>query len=130
MGKSKKKASDEPETIGDVTLDTKTVLKLEPEERANWLSKACRLATDGDLRVSQLYDILVNEKIAYGLPDKVGKRMHRTLLKHLSVFSEKQQTYFKAVCNSKNLQLARSYSKATGASGRKRETSKKGFNGR
>ncbi|CAE8648698.1 unnamed protein product [Polarella glacialis] len=30
-----------------------------------------------------------------GLPEKVGKRMHRTLLKHLNVFSDKQQRYLK-----------------------------------
>eukprot|EP00438_Fugacium_kawagutii_P006942 Skav203608 [mRNA] locus=scaffold935:402359:413193:+ [translate_table: standard] len=67
-----------------VELDPKKVLKMEPDDRVSWFSEVCRLATDGIVQASQLYNVLSNEKFADGLSDKAEKRMHRTMLKNLS----------------------------------------------
>ncbi|CAK9072891.1 Hypothetical protein SCF082_LOCUS35785 [Durusdinium trenchii] len=76
-------------------LDPKKVLKMEPDERASWFSDVCRFASDGIVQVSQLYNVLSSEKFGDGLSEKAAKRMNRTMLKHLHLFSEKQQRYLK-----------------------------------
>jgi len=95
MGKSKGKLDALLLEAAGVELDPKKVLKMEPEERASWLSTACRVASEGAVKVSQLYNVLASEKFADGLNEKVGKRMHRTMLKYLHIFSDKQQRYLK-----------------------------------
>jgi len=95
MGKAKKKEDANSSLGTGLELDPRKVLKLEPEDRAAWMSKACKLAADHNFRVSSLFDTLSSEKFAVGLPDKVGKRMHRTLLKYLDIFTDKQQRTLK-----------------------------------
>jgi len=95
MGKNKNKprepAGDEDEAVVDV--DLKTVLAMEPDDRAVWLSKACKRAADGSLRIAKVYDVLASEKIVDGLTEKTGRRMLNTLRKYLHIFSDKQQKY-------------------------------------
>eukprot|EP00435_Cladocopium_sp_Y103_P028626 s1165_g7.t1 len=79
MGKSKA-----AKVAAFVELDPKKVLKMEPEERASWLSEVCRFAVDGIVQASQLYNVLSSEKFGEGLSDKAAKRIHRTMLKNLS----------------------------------------------
>eukprot|EP00913_Durusdinium_trenchii_P011462 g10762.t1 len=97
-------------------LDPKKVLKMEPDERASWFSDVCRFASDGIVSqrgpqpvrccaentfkvfppvLSRLYNVLSSEKFGDGLSEKAAKRMNRTMLKHLHLFSEKQQRYLK-----------------------------------
>eukprot|EP00928_Gymnodinium_smaydae_P020829 TRINITY_DN18054_c0_g2_i1.p1 TRINITY_DN18054_c0_g2~~TRINITY_DN18054_c0_g2_i1.p1 ORF type:complete len:659 (+),score=153.38 TRINITY_DN18054_c0_g2_i1:138-2114(+) len=93
MGKSKKKAAgaDEPSFV----VDAKVVNAMGPDERASWLSLGCRLANEGAVNLNKLYDVLRDDRIANDLPDKIGLRMARTITKHLSLFSEKQQRALK-----------------------------------
>lgn len=87
---------DEPDDSHIVLMmDRRTVAELEPEDRATWLSKACRLANEGVMRTSQLFDVMMAEKVVDGVPEKLGRRMMNTLKKHMGVFSDKQQKSLK-----------------------------------
>jgi len=77
----------------DVVMDMRSVLAMEPEERAKWLSTACRHASEGTVKVNHLYDLLASRKIVTDLADKIGQRMMRTMYKYMWIFSEKQQQY-------------------------------------
>jgi len=61
-----------------------------PAERAEWLSKACRLAGDGEFKASRVCDTIGNRKFVADLPPKIRQRMERTLRKHIALFSEAQ----------------------------------------
>lgn len=74
-------------------MDVKTVTGMKPEHRVKWLAKACRHVNDGTANVKQLYDVLSSRKIVQDMPDKIGRRMLRTLHDHLWIFSEKQQRF-------------------------------------
>lgn len=94
MGKSKR-AKEEAGAPAEeaIVCDKRIVLAFEPLERAQWLSQACRMASEGSVKVNQLYDVVSSSKVVSDLPEKIGTRMWRTLNKYLHIFSEKQQAY-------------------------------------
>mmetsp|Transcript_105797 Transcript_105797/g.183924 ORF Transcript_105797/g.183924 Transcript_105797/m.183924 type:complete len:515 (-) Transcript_105797:62-1606(-) len=77
----------------DLVLNKKTVLALDPEDRAVWLTTAFRKAGAYEVKTNQIYDIISSPKLAEDLPEKIGLRMLRSLRKHMHIFSEKQQRY-------------------------------------
>lgn len=93
MGKQKQKKREEPADTGIVELDLRRVLALEPEDRAVWLSKAMKLANEGDLKPTKVYDVVADRRVVDDVPEKIGRRMLNTLKKYMHVFSEKQQRY-------------------------------------
>jgi len=95
MGKSKRAREPAAAVAAEEAMvcDKRIVLAFEPLERAQWLSQACRLASEGSVKVNQLYDVVSSPKVVADLPEKIGVRMWRTLNKYLHIFSEKQQAY-------------------------------------
>mmetsp|Transcript_34129 Transcript_34129/g.98268 ORF Transcript_34129/g.98268 Transcript_34129/m.98268 type:complete len:369 (+) Transcript_34129:146-1252(+) len=77
----------------DVTVDLKAAIMLKPEARPRWLTKACKMVTDGRASSTELYNIIVSRKFASGLPDRVGRRLVSIVEDSLDLFSDKQQRY-------------------------------------
>jgi len=87
---AKKEFSDE------VVVDLKTATSLKPEARPRWLSKACKMVTEGKAAASELYDIISSRKFASGLPERVGQKLTEILSESLDLFSDKQRRYLKS----------------------------------
>lgn len=74
-----------------VDCSLKPTLALRPEARAKWLGKALFALKEGNVRVSDVYDIVKHPKFVNGLPDGVGKKMRRCVSDDLHLFSAKQK---------------------------------------
>merc|ERR1712070_247452 len=74
-------------------MDLKSIIALQPELRLKWLTKACRLAVDGEVQSKHLYDIASSRKFVNGIQDKIGQKMMKTIHANLGLFSEKQQRF-------------------------------------
>lgn len=93
MGKAKRKAAEAQEAPA-FAVDLKTVLAVKPEQRAKWILKACKHASNGAVDVKHLYDTLANKRIVQDVAEKkVGQRMFKALQDNIWVFSDKQQRY-------------------------------------
>lgn len=80
----------EPE---EVVVDLKAVAALKPEARLKWLTKACRMVTEGTAASTDLYDIVVNRKFVSGMPERVVRKINVVIQDNSDLFSDKQQRY-------------------------------------
>lgn len=92
MGKAKNSA---PPADDNTDIDLRSVLAMEPELRVKFVSKACKLAGDGKVKVGKLYDVLSSRKVINELGEKQGQRLLKNMTQYLWVFSDKQQRYLK-----------------------------------
>lgn len=74
-------------------VDLKAAITLKPEGRPRWLSKACKMVTEGRASSTELYNIIVSRKFASGLPERVGRKLVSIVEDSLDLFSDKQQRY-------------------------------------
>lgn len=79
--------------VDEVTVDLKTAGALKPDSRPKWLSKACKMAAEGRVTPSELYNVIVSRKFGGGLPDRIGRKLGLVVRANIKLFSEKQQRY-------------------------------------
>jgi len=72
------------------------VLDKRPESRLKWLHEALVLVGKKQLKVVEIYDLVVHKKFASGANDKVGGHMKQLLLSNLHLFSSKQQKFLQS----------------------------------
>lgn len=77
----------------EVAVDLKAAIMLKPEARLKWLTKACKMVTDGNASSTDLYDIVVNRKFVSGMPERVVRKISLLIQDSLDLFSDKQQRY-------------------------------------
>lgn len=77
----------------EVSVDLKAAVALKPEARLKWLTKACKMVTEGTASSTDLYDIVVNRKFVSGMPERVVRKISLLIQDSLSLFSDKQQRY-------------------------------------
>jgi len=76
-----------------VTLERKAVFALKPPQREKWLKKALKQAAGGQIRASDLYDVIASTRFTEDVPHGLGQRMARAVQQQLSLFSGKQQRF-------------------------------------
>lgn len=77
----------------EVVVDLKAAAMLKPEARLKWLTKACKMVSDGTATSTEVYDIVVNRKFVSGMPERVVRKINAVIQDSLDLFSDKQQRY-------------------------------------
>lgn len=72
------------------------VLGKSAASRLKWLQKALFLAGKKQLKVGDIYDIVMQKKFVAGVNEKMGAQMKTMLLANLHLFSPKQQKYLQS----------------------------------
>uniref|UniRef100_A0A7S1AFL3 Uncharacterized protein n=1 Tax=Noctiluca scintillans TaxID=2966 RepID=A0A7S1AFL3_NOCSC len=82
-----------PEKDAVLTVDRKAIFVMKPDQRAKWLIKALKQASEGRIRTSDLYDVIVSTRFIEDVPVRAGRKMERAVREQLSLFSGKQQRF-------------------------------------
>ncbi|CAK0817057.1 unnamed protein product, partial [Prorocentrum cordatum] len=101
-----------------LAADRGVVLKMRPEQRFKWLSKALQKCQEGGFQTTVLYDIATHAKFPSDASEKIAQKMYRALRANLALFSAKQVRYLQ----SDEFRLAQMFQEAL----RGREKDKKG----
>jgi hypothetical protein len=83
-----------------VVLDLKHALRIAPEARADWLTRALKLILTNKTKAQDVFNVVTHPKFVSGLTERNGQRLYRTVMEHsaLQSFSEKQKATLIASC--------------------------------
>ncbi|CAK0817056.1 unnamed protein product, partial [Prorocentrum cordatum] len=79
-----------------LAADRGVVLKMRPEQRFKWLSKALQKCQEGGFQTTVLYDIATHAKFPSDASEKIAQKMYRALRANLALFSAKQVRYLQS----------------------------------
>merc|ERR1711920_934784 len=80
----------------EVVVDLQTATSLKPEKRLTWLIKACKMAEDGKVSLTELFNIVTSRRFASGVSPKIGKKLWEACDEKMNLFSDKQQRYLRS----------------------------------